>query len=66
MPAHLDEMNFLSPDAYKNRIAFNTATLNKGLYFSPYGITKIPPGSHVVLDENLTWYGKKSTFMFSN
>ena len=62
IPAHIDEANFSNPEVYKNRTAFDTDTLNKGLYFGPYKITEIAPGSHVVLDRNPTWYGKSPAF----
>ena len=62
LPSHLDEVNFSTPETYKNRTAFDTDTTNKGLYFGPYKITKVAPGSHVVLEQNPTWYGKKSEF----
>ena len=62
IPAHIDEANFSNPETYKNRTAFDTDTLNKGLYFGPYKITEVAPGSHVVLDRNPTWYGKSPAF----
>jgi peptide/nickel transport system substrate-binding protein len=62
IPAHIDEANFSNPEVYKNRTAFDTDTLNKGLYFGPYKITEVAPGSHVVLDRNPTWYGKSPAF----
>jgi peptide/nickel transport system substrate-binding protein len=62
LPAHLDEVNFSSPEIYKNRTAYDTDTLNKGLYFGPYKIIQLAPGSHVVLEKNPTWYGKKPEF----
>ena len=62
IPAHIDEANFSNPEIYKNRTAFDTDTLNKGLYFGPYKITEVAPGSHVVLDRNPTWYGKSPAF----
>ena len=62
IPAHIDKDNFSSPETYKNRTAFDTDTLNKGLYFGPYKIIEVAPGSHVVLDRNPTWYGKKPAF----
>ncbi len=62
IPAHIEEAKFSNPETYKNRTAFDTDTLNKGLYFGPYKITEVAPGSHVVLDRNPTWYGKSPAF----
>ncbi|MDA1091150.1 MAG: peptide ABC transporter substrate-binding protein [Proteobacteria bacterium] len=62
IPAHLDEINFTDPATYKNRTAFDTDTTNKGLYFGPYLIAKVISGSHVVLEPNPTWWGKKPAF----
>jgi peptide/nickel transport system substrate-binding protein len=62
IPQHLDEKNFSDPATYKNRTVFDTDTTNKGLYFGPYRITKTVTGSHVVLEPNPTWWGKKPAF----
>jgi len=62
LPAHIDELNFADPVAYKNRTAFDTDTTNEGLYFGPYLIADVVSGSHVVLEPNPTWYGKKPHF----
>ena len=62
IPAHLDEINFSDPAAYKNRTAFDTDTTNKGLYYGPYLVAKAITGSHVVLEPNPTWWGRKPAF----
>ncbi|HJO75519.1 MAG TPA: peptide ABC transporter substrate-binding protein [Rhodospirillales bacterium] len=62
IPAHLDEINFADPLAYKNRTVFDTDTTNEGLYFGPYLIAGVESGSHVVLEPNPTWWGKKPAF----
>ena len=62
IPAHLDEDNFADPVAYKNRTAFDTDTTNEGLYYGPYLVAKVVIGSHVVLEPNPTWWGKKPHF----
>ncbi|NQW01549.1 MAG: peptide ABC transporter substrate-binding protein [Rhodospirillales bacterium] len=62
VPAHLEEPHFSEPDKYKNRTAYDTDSLNKGLYFGPYLISEVSPGSHVVLEPNPTWYGKAPAF----
>ena len=62
IPAHIDEINFTDPVAYKNRTVFDTNTTNEGLYFGPYLITDVESGAHVVLEPNPTWWGKKPAF----
>ena len=62
IPAHLDESNFTDPAAYKNRTVFDTDTTNEGLFYGPYRIAKAVTGSHVVLEPNPTWWGKKPAF----
>ena len=62
IPAHIDEINFTDPVAYKNRTVFDTNTTNAGLYFGPYLITDVESGAHVVLEPNPTWWGKKPAF----
>ena len=46
----------------KTRTAYDTDTTNEGLYFGPYAISEVAPGSHVVLEPNPTWYGEKPHF----
>ena len=62
IPAHIDEINFTNPVAYKNRTVFDTNTTNEGLYFGPYLIADVESGAHVVLEPNPTWWGKKPAF----
>jgi peptide/nickel transport system substrate-binding protein len=62
LPAHIDELNFTEPADYKNQTAFDTDTENEGLYFGPYMIRKVVSGSHVTLEPNPTWWGKKPKF----
>jgi peptide/nickel transport system substrate-binding protein len=62
IPVHLDENNFTDPANYKNRTVFDTGTTNEGLYYGPYRIAKAVTGSHVVLEPNPTWWGKKPAF----
>ena len=62
IPAHIDEINFTDPGAYKNRTVFDTNTTNEGLYFGPYLIADVESGAHVVLEPNPTWWGKKPAF----
>jgi len=62
LPAHLEEASFTEPEKYKLRTAYDTDPTNKGLAFGPYRLTKVAPGSHVVLEPNPTWYGKAPHF----
>lgn len=62
LPAHIDELNFAEPEDYKNQTAFDRDTENKGLYFGPYVIEKVVPGSHIILERNPTWWGKQPKF----
>jgi len=63
LPAHLDRKNFeADPANYRRRTAYDTDTTNPGLYYGPYRIAQVVPGSHVVLEPNPTWYGTKPYF----
>jgi len=62
LPAHIDRANFAEPAEYKHRTAYDTDTTNPGLYFGPYRITEAVTGSHVVLEPNPRWWGKKPAF----
>lgn len=62
LPAHIDSLNFTDPVDYKNQTAFDTDSENEGLYFGPYLIRQVVPGSHVVLEPNPTWWGDKPKF----
>ena len=62
LPAHLDRANFAKPEDYARRTAYETDSTNPGLYFGPYRVAEVAPGSHVVLEPNPTWYGKKPYF----
>lgn len=63
LPAHLEEPVFRAdPANYRTRSRFETDTTNPGLYYGPYRITQVEPGSHVVLEQNPTWWGPKPAF----
>jgi peptide/nickel transport system substrate-binding protein len=62
LPAHLERDEFADPVEYKNRTAYDTDTTNPGLYFGPYRITEVVPGSYVVLEPNETWFGDPPHF----
>ncbi len=62
LPAHLDRAAFAEPAEYRNRTKYDTDTTNPGLYYGPYRIAEVATGSHVVLEPNPTWWGKKPHF----
>ena len=62
LPAHIEAPNFADPAEYKNRSAYETDTTNPALWFGPYRVTEVSSGSHVVLEPNPTWWGKKPHF----
>ncbi|MEE8515680.1 MAG: peptide ABC transporter substrate-binding protein, partial [Alphaproteobacteria bacterium] len=62
LQAHLEAEKFKDPAQYRNRTRYDTDTANPGLYFGPYRITEKVSGSHVVLQRNPTWWGKKAQF----
>ena len=63
VPAHLDRKAFEAGAAeYKNRTTFDTNTTNPGLYSGPYRVTSLKSNSHVVLEPNKSWWGKKPYF----
>lgn len=62
LPAHVERMPFADPAEYRHRTAFDTDTLNEGLYFGPYLIAEVKTGAHVVLEPNPRWWGPKPYF----
>jgi len=62
LPAHLEEKAFADPASYRNRSLYETETNNPGLYFGPYVISEVVPGSHVTLTANPRWWGQKPAF----
>lgn len=62
LPAHLERARFADPAAYRSRNGYDTDTTNPGLYFGPYKIVEKVVGSHLVLEQNPTWWGKKPYF----
>jgi peptide/nickel transport system substrate-binding protein len=62
LPAHLERAAFADPTQYRFRTLYDTDPTNPGLYFGPYRITEVASGSHIVLEPNPTWWGKKPAF----
>lgn len=63
LPAHIEEPIFdAAPEDYRNRTTFDTDPTNKGLYYGPYRLVEVVPGSRLVLERNETWWGKRPAF----
>ena len=59
LPAHLEAQGVLAdPAEYRHRTLYDTEPTNPGLYMGPYRITKVSPGSYIVLEPNPTWWGQ--------
>jgi peptide/nickel transport system substrate-binding protein len=59
LPAHIERTVFeAGPKSYRDRSTYESDPTNPGLWFGPYKVTKVTPGSHVVLERNPTWQGK--------
>lgn len=62
LPAHLERAAAADPAQYRIHTLYDTDPTNPGLYFGPYRITEVAPGSHIVLERNPTWWGRKPAF----
>ncbi|HEY4636526.1 MAG TPA: peptide ABC transporter substrate-binding protein, partial [Rhodospirillales bacterium] len=63
LPAHLEAKIFAErPEEYRTRTLYVTEPANRGLYFGPYRIAQVVPGSHIVLEQNETWWGAAPYF----
>ena len=66
LPAHLDEAIFNQykdqPLAYDTHSTFTKNPTNPGLYNGPYVVKEVKLGSHVILEPNPHFYGKKPQF----
>ena len=62
LPEHIDRARFAVPSEYRSRNSYDTDTYNPGLYFGPYRISKVDPGSYVEYVRNDTWYGPTPYF----
>ena len=62
LPAHLERRHFDDPENYRRRTTYDSETANPGLYNGPYRFTQAVLGSHVVLEPNPHWYGRKPYF----
>jgi peptide/nickel transport system substrate-binding protein len=62
LPEHIERIKFADPENYRNKTAYDTDTLNEGLYHGPYVIAGVEIGSHVVLERNSMWQGPQPQF----
>lgn len=62
LPAHIERVAFADPANYRFRTRYDTDPTNPGLYFGPYRVTELVPGSRVVLERNPTWWGRPAGF----
>ncbi|MCY3980773.1 MAG: peptide ABC transporter substrate-binding protein [Alphaproteobacteria bacterium] len=63
LPAHLDRANFeADPAEYRRRTAFDADSTNPGLWFGPYRIIRIEPGTAIEFARNPTWWGHPPAF----
>ena len=62
LPAHLEAKAFTTPRDYHNHTLYETDPTHAGLYNGPYRITEVVRGSHIVLERNEYWRGKKPAF----
>jgi peptide/nickel transport system substrate-binding protein len=62
VPAHLERNAFSEPAQYQVRTRYDTEPTNPGLYNGPYRIIEIAQGSHILLEPNPHWRGRKPQF----
>jgi peptide/nickel transport system substrate-binding protein len=62
IPEHIERAAFATPAEYRNRTLYDAEPTNPGLYFGPYLITAVEPGSEIVLAKNPYWWGKAPPF----
>ncbi|HWI25641.1 MAG TPA: peptide ABC transporter substrate-binding protein [Stellaceae bacterium] len=62
LPEHLERAAAADPANYRIHTLYDTNPTNPGLYFGPYRISEVSPGSHIVLERNPTWWGKPPAF----
>jgi peptide/nickel transport system substrate-binding protein len=62
VPAHIERAALRDPANYRRDSAYATDPTNPGLYFGPYRVIEVEPGSHVVLAVNPSWSGARPAF----
>ena len=62
LPARLERAAFADPAEYRVRSLYDTDPTARGLYDGPYRIAEVSPGSHIVLERNPAWTGRRPYF----
>jgi len=63
LPAHLERRVFESDRRnYRFHTLYDTDPTDPGLYFGPYRVSELVPGSRIVLVRNPTWWGHRPGF----
>jgi len=62
LPAHLERAAFADPAQYRVRTRYDTDPTAPGLYDGPYRVTEVAAGSHIVIERNPYWWGRKPFF----
>ena len=62
LPKHLEADAFADPTTYTANSLYNRAPTTPGLWFGPWRLADITPGSQVVLERNPHWWDKAPAF----
>ena len=62
LPARLERAAFADPAEYRVHSLYDTDPTARGLYDGPYRIAEVSPGSHIVLERNPAWAGRRPYF----
>ena len=63
LPEHLERDLFEEdPASYRHRTRYETDPTHPGLYHGPFRITEVARGSHIRLERNPGWWGRKPYF----
>ena len=62
LPEHLERAVFEPAADYRKRTLYDRDPANPGLWYGPYRVTEVNPGSSIVLEPNPLWWGKKPYF----
>ncbi len=62
LPEHLERAVFEPATDYRKRTLYDRDPANPGLWYGPYRVTEVSPGSNIVLEPNPLWWGKKPYF----
>ncbi|MEQ9489352.1 MAG: peptide ABC transporter substrate-binding protein [Alphaproteobacteria bacterium] len=63
LPAHIERPVFEEdPATYRNRTTYDRNPSTEGLWFGPYKVSDVAPGSSITLVRNPLWWGKEPYF----